>query len=47
MMIKLCLSVNCMHLAHNEIPNAGCFKFGNGLLIYVNRKKFIEFVTDR
>lgn len=47
MMNKLRVSVNCIHLTQNETPKVGCCEFGNGLLIYVNGKKFIEFVTGR
>jgi hypothetical protein len=47
MMDKLCVSVNCIHLAQNEIPKVGCCKFVSGHLIKVNGKEFIEFVTGR
>lgn len=47
MMNKFCMSLNCIHLAQNEVPKVGCCEFGNGLLIYVNGKEFIEFVTGR
>jgi hypothetical protein len=46
-MNKLCVSVNCIRLDQNDNPKVGCCEFGNGLLIYVKGKEFIQFVTGR
>jgi hypothetical protein len=47
MMNKVYVSVNCVHLAQSEISKVGCCEFDNGLLINVNGKYFIEFMTRR